>query len=258
MLATLAVGPALRAGAEHHPVRFVVDGDTIDVSHLGRVRLLGIDAPEIGLGFDTPAAFAQEARALLTTLVGARYVSLETDGDLFDKYGRRLAYVLRDDGLLVNAEMLRAGLARVSARRQLRRLSELRAAERAAKVARRGMWGARPVLPLERSIGLRRREVPQGRKPLEHPLFGPPLQVRDLAPDALLDERCCIDTGTRSLQRTRHRGGDFDPSPAAREPGQRLPGQQGQGLRQRQRALYVQRLRRKHEGPGPSHLHVPR
>ena len=230
MLATLAVGPALRAGAEHHPVRFVVDGDTIDVSHVGRVRLLGIDAPEIGLGFDTPAAFAQEARALLTTLVAARYVSLETDGDRFDKYGRRLAYVLRDDGLLVNAEMLRAGLARVSARRRLRRLSELQAAERAAKVARRGMWGARPVLPLERSVGLRRREVPQGREPLQHPLFGSLLQVRDLVPDALLDERRCIDTRTRVLERAGHRSGEFDSAAASGEPGQRVPGQHGEGL----------------------------
>lgn len=168
MLSALAVGPALWAGPEHHPVRYVVDGDTLDVSQVGRVRLLGIDAPETGIGLDTPAAFAREARALLATLVGGRYVSLEADGDRYDKYGRRLAYVLRDDGLLVNAEMLRAGLARISARRQLRRLSELRAAERAAKVARRGMWGARPVLPLERPVGLRRRDVAQGRALLQH------------------------------------------------------------------------------------------
>ena len=34
-------------------VRSVLDGDTIDVATVGRVRLLGIDAPEIGHGFDT-------------------------------------------------------------------------------------------------------------------------------------------------------------------------------------------------------------
>src|SRR5438045_8137488 len=32
-------------------VRAVIDGDTIDVSNYGRVRLLGIDAPEIGRVF---------------------------------------------------------------------------------------------------------------------------------------------------------------------------------------------------------------
>jgi endonuclease YncB( thermonuclease family) len=36
-------------------VRAVFDGDTIDVATIGRVRLLGIDAPEIGRGFDTAA-----------------------------------------------------------------------------------------------------------------------------------------------------------------------------------------------------------
>lgn len=155
ILSALPVAPAFWAAAEHHSVRYVVDGDTLDVSHVGRVRLLGIDAPEVGIGLDTPAPFAPEAKALLATLVGGRYASLEADGDRYDKYGRRLAYLLRDDGLLVNAEMLRAGLARVSARRQLRRLGELRAAERSAKVARKGMWGERPVLPLERPVGLR-------------------------------------------------------------------------------------------------------
>src|SRR2546428_9884511 len=105
--------------ADHLPVRYVLDGDTIDVGGRGRVRLLGIDAPEIGAGFDTPAAFAQEAKAYLASLVAHRYVQLDTDGDTFDKYGRRLAYVIRDDGLFVNVEMLRAGLARVSARRSL-------------------------------------------------------------------------------------------------------------------------------------------
>ena len=40
-------------------VRSVIDGDTIDVATFGRVRLLGIDAPELGRGFDTPAPFAQ-------------------------------------------------------------------------------------------------------------------------------------------------------------------------------------------------------
>ncbi len=153
--------------AEPLPVRFVLDGDTIEVGGKGRVRLLGIDAPELGAGFDTPAAFAQEARALMTTLVAHRYVELQSDGETFDRYGRRLAYVLRDDGLFVNAEMLRAGLARVSARAPLRRLDELRRgggaappprpprpggrrAEPAARQARRGIWGDRPAIPLRR------------------------------------------------------------------------------------------------------------
>ena len=56
--------PTLRARATRSDpvmVRAVIDGDTIDVTAVGRVRLLGIDAPEIGRGFDTSAPFGREA-----------------------------------------------------------------------------------------------------------------------------------------------------------------------------------------------------
>ena len=50
-------------------VTAVLDGDTITVSTFGRVRLLGIDAPEISHGLDTAAPFGREARERLTGLV---------------------------------------------------------------------------------------------------------------------------------------------------------------------------------------------
>ena len=122
-------------------VRAVFDGDTIDVSTYGRVRLLGIDAPEIGRGLDTPAPFGREARDRLAALVLHRWVRLEQEGERLDAYNRHLAYVLREDGLFVNAAILRDGLARVSARTPLSRLGELKRAEAEAQSFRRGMWG---------------------------------------------------------------------------------------------------------------------
>ena len=127
-------------------VRFVVDGDTLEVAGVGRVRLLGIDAPELGSGFETAAPFAREARERLAALSVGRWVRLERDGDSQDAYARALAYVFRTDGLLLNGDLLRAGLARVSARRSLRRLGELRRAEKEAQRARRGIWGERPSI----------------------------------------------------------------------------------------------------------------
>jgi endonuclease YncB( thermonuclease family) len=125
-------------------VTAVIDGDTIAVAKSGRIRLLGIDAPEAGRGFDTEAPFAREARERLIELVLRRWVRLEQDGAAFDVYKRRLAYVFREDGLFVNAAMVRDGLARVTAREPLARLVELKRAEAEAKRARRGMWGAAP------------------------------------------------------------------------------------------------------------------
>jgi len=128
-------------------VRAVVDGDTIDVATIGRVRLLGIDAPEIGRGFDTSAPFAREARARLTSLILHRWVRLEQEGDRLDVYNRRLAYVLTEDGVFVNAALVREGLARITARLPLSRLDELRRAEAEAQTFRRGMWGDAPQIP---------------------------------------------------------------------------------------------------------------
>ena len=45
-----------------------------------------------------------------------RWVRLEQEGALVDAYNRHLAYVMREDGLFVNAALVRDGLARVSAR----------------------------------------------------------------------------------------------------------------------------------------------
>jgi micrococcal nuclease len=140
--------PAARVTrSESVVVRAVFDGDTIDVSTYGRVRLLGIDAPEIGRGYDTPAPFGREARDRLAALVLHRWVRLEQEGQRRDAYNRHLAYVMREDGVFVNAAMVREGLARVTARVPLARLDELKRAEAEAQSFRRGMWGASPQLP---------------------------------------------------------------------------------------------------------------
>jgi len=143
-----APAPATRiAASDSLLVVAVLDGDTIRVARLGRVRLLGIDAPEIGHGFDTAAPLAREARDRLTELLLRRWVHLEPDGVKVDTYQRRLAYVIRDDGMFVNAALVREGLARVTARAPLRRLDELKRAEVEAQRARRGMWGRVPRVP---------------------------------------------------------------------------------------------------------------
>jgi len=128
-------------------VTAVLDGRTIAVARLGHVRLLGIEAPEIGRGFDTAAPFAREARDRLSELILRRWVHLETDDAPLTTYKRRLAYVVRDDGMFVNATLVREGLARVTARVRLRRLDELKRAEGEAQRARRGIWGSAPPLP---------------------------------------------------------------------------------------------------------------
>ena len=162
-VATAAIGTASDTKrSDPLLVRAVIDGDTIDVALYGRVRLLGIDAPEVGRGFDTSAPFGREARDRLSQLVLHRWVRLEQDDRLrasgasagqapaLDSYNRRLAYVLTETGEFVNATLVREGLARVSARVPLARLAELKRAEAEAQAFRRGMWGAAPQIPMPR------------------------------------------------------------------------------------------------------------
>ncbi len=149
MLVSVAAAPLAPSSVEWcgtvRLVRYVVDGDTVDVAAVGRFRLLGIDAPEIGGRFERPAPFAAEARAALESLVLHRWVRLECDGSTTDDYGRRLANLWLETGIFVNARIVSDGLARVSARRRLMRLDELRNAEDQARSRRKGMWGAWPV-----------------------------------------------------------------------------------------------------------------
>lgn len=148
-------------------VNSVIDGDTINVTRFGRVRLLGIDAPETSHGLDTPAPFGREARERLASLVLHRWIRLEMEGATLDAYNRHLAYVMTEDGQFINAIMAREGLARVSARLPLSRLAELKRAEAEAQAFRRGMWGAAPAVPpasyTHRSEGSRRAS--SSRKP---------------------------------------------------------------------------------------------
>ena len=112
-------------------VREVIDGDTIDVTQFGRVKLLGISAA-------TPVAAS--ARDRLSGLVLQRWVRLEHDGDRTNHGGRRAAYVITGDGVCVNTVLVREGLARVTARPPLVRFDEFTDAEAEAQRLEKGIW----------------------------------------------------------------------------------------------------------------------
>jgi micrococcal nuclease len=121
-------------------VRHVVDGQTIEVSAVGRVRLLGIEAPPVGRAIDGSRSVGREARDRLASLVLGRWIRLEQEASVPDARRRREAFVVREDGVFVNAVLVREGLARLSARAPQSRLAELQSAERDAQSSHRGMW----------------------------------------------------------------------------------------------------------------------
>jgi endonuclease YncB( thermonuclease family) len=81
----------------------VVDGDTVDLRDGRRVRLLGIDAPEIG------RCMAMEASQRLATLTQGKHLKLRHA--FSDEYGRTLADVFVGD-TFINEILVKEGLAR--------------------------------------------------------------------------------------------------------------------------------------------------
>ena len=116
VLAAVAIpqSSSLQMRASAVLVRTVIDGDTIDVADVGRVRLLGIDAPEIGRGVATPAPFDRKRAPADRSPCCIAGSASEQDNEKFDAYNRHLAYLITEDGQFVNAILVREGLARVS------------------------------------------------------------------------------------------------------------------------------------------------
>lgn len=108
-------------------VTYVYDGDTvsmnIDSSDMGvvhRTRLLGIDAPEIKKDQDDTTVdepWGVKARDYLDSLLPPNtlvYFAYEPDAPEQDVHDRHLCWVWTEDGLLVNAEMVYKGYAKVN------------------------------------------------------------------------------------------------------------------------------------------------
>ena len=101
------------------------------------MRYIGIDTPEV---YPEVEAFGMEAWQANRALVEGKVVRLERDVSQTDKYGRLLRYVYVGD-ILVNAELVRQGLARAKAYPPDTKYQDnLEQTEEEAREAGRGMW----------------------------------------------------------------------------------------------------------------------
>ena len=105
---------SLPVGAEKQHVRNVYDGDTLTLTDERRVRLLGIDTPEI----KQKQPFAEEAKDYTKSKCHKKEIWLTFEGEKEDHYGRLLAFAWVEEGggyLCVNEGIVAAGLASVYA-----------------------------------------------------------------------------------------------------------------------------------------------
>jgi len=92
-------------------VKRVIDGDTFTTRNGEKIRLLGINAPEVRHENAPAEPYGDAAKATLSTLIGGKQVRLGFDKETKDQYGRTLAHVYLRDGTWINEEMLRLGSA---------------------------------------------------------------------------------------------------------------------------------------------------
>lgn len=138
LTAAPARGEAVRAAA-------AVNGDTLRLEDGRVLRLSGIDAPRPPAGADPARRWplAEGAASLLADLAAGQPLTLAVEV-AEDRYGRVLAQATRGDGVWIQGEMLRRGLARVQTRADARaRAPEMLALEAEARAARRGLWRTR-------------------------------------------------------------------------------------------------------------------
>jgi len=122
-------------------VAHVYDGDTLRTAKGERIRLLGINSPEVPHNDQPGQSMGDEAKQRLTELVDGKLVQLKMDKEKQDVYGRTLAHVYLRNGTWVNAQMVREGLAYVyTFAPNFRRVSELLQAEIEARNNKRGIW----------------------------------------------------------------------------------------------------------------------
>ena len=158
--APLAAADCRPAGTEGRAatVAYVNDGDTVRLTSGERVRLVGIDAPEIGRDGDPDEAFARESRQALQAFLAESQNRIEVvpAREREDRYGRTLAYLYRPDGDSIQGHLLTEGMAMaVFVAPNLELADCLLARERRAREADRGIWSLLaydPGLPSVRGI----------------------------------------------------------------------------------------------------------
>jgi micrococcal nuclease len=147
------------APAREDLVTCVIDGDTFDLSGCGgdaeRVRMLGIQAPELARDGEPAECHGERARDVLRRELEGRRVLLEFDVRCEDDFGRTLAWVFTSDTEAfddpdarltnMNVWMIQNGHARVFREfedDQVRFADQLERAEESARDSGLGLWDA--------------------------------------------------------------------------------------------------------------------
>ncbi|HEY4161740.1 MAG TPA: thermonuclease family protein [Dongiaceae bacterium] len=134
-----STGASELSAPETRRVTDVIDGNGLHLDGGEEMHLLAIEAPALEKnGF---AELASAGRAALAAAIGNQPITLRYDAIRRDRYGRRLAHAFTADGLWLQAELVKEGLARVHGDSRNRYgLRKLMAIEADARAQKSGIW----------------------------------------------------------------------------------------------------------------------
>jgi len=140
----------VKAGHSFYKVKTIYDGDTVVLEDGQKVRLLGINTPEVAHRGQGGDAGGEAAKRWLQEKLANTKVRLELDAEKTDKYGRTLAHLLTEDKGHINLQLVAAGLASVTIHPpNLLYVDELVAAEERAQAASLGIWQLPEYAPIK-------------------------------------------------------------------------------------------------------------
>ncbi len=131
----------INSGHGYFYVKRVFDGDTVMLENGTKIRLLGINAPEVEHRNKSGQPGGEEAKRWLEGVVLGKKIRLQKDIEKKDKYGRTLAHIFTQDRRHINLELVEAGLATVNIHPpNLKFTDELLRAQKLAESKKLGVW----------------------------------------------------------------------------------------------------------------------
>jgi endonuclease YncB( thermonuclease family) len=131
-----------------YKIKKIVDGDTLWLENGQKIRLLGINTPEISRRDKIAEAGGVAAKKWLIKKLSNRRVKLVYDVEKKDAYNRTLAYIFSDQGENINVKLVEKGLATLNIYPpNLKYLTVLIQAQRQARRKKLGIWGLKAYAP---------------------------------------------------------------------------------------------------------------
>ncbi len=139
----------INPGYGFYSIRAIYDGDTVQLTDGRKIRLLGINTPEVEHRGKNTEAGGEAAKAWLINKLQNTKVRLEIGVEKTDKYGRTLAHLFTENKEHINVSLVKAGLATLSIYPpNLQYVDELQAAENEAQHNKRGLWNSKEYAPI--------------------------------------------------------------------------------------------------------------